>query len=110
MSQNWMYPQYYDSEGLQVVSRPQNDISEGIESVTGQVEGTSDTKSNFNEGQPFIPPQHGNGKICGLRKRTFWICFCVGVGIIVAAAVGGGVGGALSNNSKKPVEVSQRFV
>lgn len=36
--------------------------------------------------------------ICGLRKRTFWIL--VGVALVVtAAAVGGGVGGALASQS-----------
>ncbi len=33
--------------------------------------------------------------ICGLRKRTFWIVFSVCL-IVIAGAIGGGVGGALS--------------
>jgi hypothetical protein len=39
-----------------------------------------------------------NGKICGLRRRWFWIVL-MGAIIIVAGAVGGGVGGALAHKS-----------
>lgn len=36
-------------------------------------------------------------KIWGLRRRTFWILLAIGIFVIVGAAVGGGVGGALAN-------------
>ncbi|KAF3034343.1 hypothetical protein E8E11_000442 [Didymella keratinophila] len=38
--------------------------------------------------------------ICGLRKRTFWILLGVAL-VLVAAAVGGGVGGALASRSSE---------
>jgi hypothetical protein len=37
-------------------------------------------------------------KICGLRKKTFWILLGVAL-VVIAAAVGGGVGGALASRS-----------
>ncbi|KAK8169820.1 hypothetical protein IWX90DRAFT_501845 [Phyllosticta citrichinensis] len=33
--------------------------------------------------------------ICGIRRRTFWLCLSIVLVFIVAAAVGGGVGGVL---------------
>ncbi|KAH7063586.1 hypothetical protein B0J12DRAFT_643264 [Macrophomina phaseolina] len=36
-------------------------------------------------------------RICGLRRRTFWIVLAIAIFVIIGAAVGGGVGGALSN-------------
>ena len=40
------------------------------------------------------PPPPGDRKICGLRRRTFWVVFAVCLMAIVAAAVIGGVLGA----------------
>jgi hypothetical protein len=44
--------------------------------------------------------QHESQRICGLRRRTFWIALGVAL-IVVAAAVGGGVGGALALKSSR---------
>ena len=41
----------------------------------------------------------GADKVCGMRKRTFWIVLVAAI-VIVVAAIGGGVGGGLS--AKKP--------
>jgi hypothetical protein len=42
------------------------------------------------------------GRICGLKRRTFWIVLVVAI-VVVAGAVGGGVGGALAGRSKRLV-------
>ena len=39
--------------------------------------------------------------MCGLRQRTFWILFAVIAFLIIAAAVGGGVGGSLSKHNSQ---------
>jgi hypothetical protein len=44
-------------------------------------------------------------RICGLRRRTFWIALGV-VMIVVVAAVGGGVGGALASKSSRNANAS----
>lgn len=38
-------------------------------------------------------------RICGLRRKPFWIVLAVATVVVIGAAVGGGVGGALSNRS-----------
>lgn len=47
-----------------------------------------------------------NRRICGLRRKTFWIVIAVATVVVIGAAVGGGVGGAISNKSSKPSRVS----
>jgi hypothetical protein len=44
--------------------------------------------------------------MCGLRRRTFWILFAVIAFLIIAAAVGGGVGGSLSKHNNQPMPTS----
>ena len=44
-------------------------------------------------------PQTPAPTICGIRRRTFWIIAGIVGLVVIAAAVGGGVGGALSNRS-----------
>lgn len=48
--------------------------------------------------QGGVQEQDRPRKICGLKKRTFWIVLIVAI-VVVAAAVGGGVGGALASRS-----------
>lgn len=38
--------------------------------------------------------------ICGIRRKTFWIVLGVVAAVVLAAAVGGGVGGYFANRSK----------
>lgn len=42
----------------------------------------------------------GKGKICGLRRRVFFVVLGIAL-IIMVAAVGGGVGGAMSTSKSK---------
>lgn len=47
-----------------------------------------------------------NRRICGLRRKSFWIVLGVAAVVVVGAAVGGGVGGALSNRSSASASAS----
>lgn len=47
------------------------------------------------EGRADQAPGKEEAKVCGMRKRTFWIVL-VGAIVVVLAAIGGGVGGGLS--------------
>jgi hypothetical protein len=58
---------------------------------------------------PLVHEIDKEAKICGIRKRKFWIALIAAI-IIVAAAVGGGVGGTLasrSSSSSDAVSVGQ---
>ena len=71
-----------------------SDLSEvsGKESGPGLEHARSDTSN----------ARQQRRRICGLSPRTFWIALLVAI-ILVAAAVAGGVGGALSNGrGRKP--------
>ncbi|RFU75368.1 fungal specific transcription factor domain-containing [Trichoderma arundinaceum] len=50
------------------------------------------------EGAP--PGKRAGARICGLRRKTFWILLIIAI-VVVAAAVGGGVGGGLSAKNSK---------
>lgn len=41
--------------------------------------------------------------ICGLQKKTFWLLLVLAI-VVIGAAVGGGVGGAMAVNNAKYVE------
>ncbi|KAK3358233.1 hypothetical protein B0T25DRAFT_541205 [Lasiosphaeria hispida] len=47
----------------------------------------------------YLPPPPRT--ICGIRPRIFWIIVGISAVIIIAAAVGGGVGASLSNRAKQ---------
>lgn len=46
---------------------------------------------------PVPPPKPEPRKICGMRRRNFWILFAIVLGIIVIAAI---VGGAIAGTRK----------
>ncbi len=56
------------------------------------------TGSQLPEKQPRNS-RHGNGTICGLRKPTFWLALALATVIVLAAGIGGGVGGTQAGKS-----------
>jgi len=46
-----------------------------------------------------------NGRICGVKRKVFWIVLAVVIGLVIGAAVGGGVGGALGSKKTRLVLV-----
>lgn len=55
-----------------------------------------------------IPPRGEDGgrsntarsRICGMRKKTFWILLAIILLVVIGAAVGGGVGGSLASSDE----------
>ena len=58
------------------------------------------TGSQLTEKQPRSSRHgSGNGTICGLRKPTFWLALALATVIVLAAGIGGGVGGTQAGKS-----------
>lgn len=63
--------------------------------------------SQSTEKPPRSSSRQGGGTICGLRKPTFWLALALATVIVIAAAVGGGVGATQAGKSSstgEPVE------
>ncbi|CZS95014.1 uncharacterized protein RAG0_04819 [Rhynchosporium agropyri] len=108
---------YPAREGLQHVS---HDIPEGLQHIShDEPEGLHhDSRSAYEKpqhklSQNAIPddPEHympatdviqtkKARRICGLRKKWFWILVAVLIVVIAAGAVGGGVGGTIAGKNK----------
>ena len=56
--------------------------------------------------EKFLRKDGREGRICGLRKVTFWLSLALAV-VIIAGAVGGGVGGALANQMGNKIHGGQ---
>lgn len=58
----------------------------------------SDMKTNVTAAiVPVPPPEPKRRKICGLRRRNFWILFAVILAMVIAAAI---IGGAIAGTRK----------
>ncbi|KAF2108890.1 hypothetical protein BDV96DRAFT_652495 [Lophiotrema nucula] len=102
---------------LEVVRDPRRDLENGhgieVDQDRMQVVREEDRKRpyEFAEQDYYAPPQYvasvkekeqvqEKQRILGLKRRTFWILLGVAIFVVIAAAVGGGVGGALANRNK----------
>lgn len=56
-------------------------------------------KSKMMDDEIPLPPEPTPRRICGLRRRTFWILFMVVLAVIIAAAIVGGVVGGMKHSS-----------
>lgn len=56
-------------------------------------------KSKMMDDEIPVPPEPTPRRICGLRRRTFWILFVVVLAVIIAAAIVGGVVGGTRTSS-----------
>ncbi len=56
-------------------------------------------KSKMMDDEIPLPPEPTPRKICGLRRRTFWILFMALLAVIIAAAIVGGVVGGMKHSS-----------
>ncbi|KAJ0417624.1 hypothetical protein BJY00DRAFT_315736 [Aspergillus carlsbadensis] len=88
------------SSGLEVVSSPSNRYSD--------LEPASQTTLFAHDGlHPWNPPAiepkdiSERGRMCGIRKTTFWILVAAAVVIFAAAGLGAGLGVGLSQNSNE---------
>lgn len=105
----WNIPGHGDSELMQVDTTFESNGSDGKQVVIEEKVPLNTTNYNFKylDQRAHLPPKKAT-KIYGLPKRTFWTLFGVVVTcIVVAAAVGGGIGSALA---AKLSNKSQRFV
>jgi hypothetical protein len=93
-----------DYAGLQTakdvpIANPETDTfkinadSEEAQDIRYKIAGTTDANWDPSDDKYTPEPQ----RICGLKRRTFLIVAGIATIVIIAAAVGGGVGGALSN-------------
>jgi hypothetical protein len=95
---NFDGPQVYNSPGLEVV----------LPKAT----------PNYSDKQPIVPeatftseymPSNGGrkedgGTLCGLKRPIFFLAVSLVCIIIVGAAIGGGVGGALARKSSESIQ------
>ncbi|CAE7028101.1 hypothetical protein PTTW11_04365 [Pyrenophora teres f. teres] len=56
-----------------------------------------------------LPTKHRRERICGLKRRTFFIVMIVVMLVVTVAAVGGGVGGYQASKNKTPTPTSVCF-
>ncbi|KAK4231924.1 hypothetical protein QBC38DRAFT_353556 [Podospora fimiseda] len=57
---------------------------------------------NYQDGPPHPDPPPPTPRICGIRRRVFWIVAAIVTFIVIAGAVGGGVGGHYASKSSSP--------
>ena len=56
-------------------------------------------KAKMMEDEIPLPPEPKPRRICGLRRRTFWIVFVVLLALVIVAAIVGGVVGGMKHSS-----------
>lgn len=90
-------------KGEDGVWRPATGATEGVSPISpdagtpGAVE-----EGRGGEGQA-VGQGKEEGRICGLRRRIFWIVLVVAI-VIVLAAIGGGVGGGISARNSRAAD------
>lgn len=104
---------YPESEGLQVAVERDgllvNTNNQGLEHYTKPVESSQPPVPYPKDDTVIEERSAGDGRICGLARRTFWILLVVAI-VIVAAAVGGGVGGSIAAKNANKSKDTQRLV
>ena len=87
--------------GLEVAGSNAPEVVPGEASLYQIQQGKQAVTGHDSEKEVAPGGSERRGNICGLRRRTFWILLGVVCLIVIAAAVGGGVGGALSNKHSR---------
>jgi hypothetical protein len=97
---NLQLPRHGSSENLQVVPVEHPYQGANLQSC--------EQDSSANSGPSEEKRSIQSSRICGLRKRMFWICVSVLLIVVAGAAIGGGIGGTLHKSRNSSIQPDSR--
>ncbi|KAF2745316.1 hypothetical protein M011DRAFT_406705 [Sporormia fimetaria CBS 119925] len=54
----------------------------------------------------YDPPEDKKARICGIKRKTFFIILAIAIGVIIGAGIGGGVAAAMSKKDASPQQAN----